>query len=199
MPKDVACLAKLGLSQTDFVFGSHAGMGAHKRTDLFLHAAALALARGVRPFKILLLGNEREIVRSRQLAAELHLTNVSYVERQQDPRGYVSLVDVGFILSESVEASSFAARELMAMGKPLITTNYSGFVEIVDDRLNGRLVDCGDVEGVAEAIDWFLTQDDATLAQVRRDARHKAERVFSVDHQIRELRRFYGSHLSKAA
>jgi glycosyltransferase involved in cell wall biosynthesis len=108
-------------------------------------------------------------------------------------------MDVGFILSESVEASSFAARELMAMGKPLITSNYSGFVEIVDDRLNGRLVDCGDVEGVAEAIHWFLTLDEARLAELRRDARHKAERVFNVDHQIRELRRFYASHLVKAA
>jgi glycosyltransferase involved in cell wall biosynthesis len=199
MPKDAACLANLGVSPTDFVFGSHAGMGSHKRTDLFLHAAALQLARGVRPFKILLLGNEREIVRSRQLAAELHLTNVLYVERQHDPRGYVSLIDVGFILSESVEASSFAARELMAMGKPLVTSNYSGFVEIVDDRLNGRLVDCGDVEGVAEAIHWFLSLDAATLAQVRGDARHKAERVFSVEHQIRDLRRFYAGHLAKAA
>jgi hypothetical protein len=36
----------------------------------------------------------------------------------------------GFILRESVEASSFAARELMTMGKPLISSNYSGFVEI---------------------------------------------------------------------
>src|SRR5437870_2636788 len=48
LPKDPAYLAKLGLAPTDFVFGSHAGMGAHKRTDLFLRAAALQLRRGAR-------------------------------------------------------------------------------------------------------------------------------------------------------
>src|SRR5205823_862477 len=45
-PKDPASLQQLGLAPSDFVFGSHAGMGAHKRTDLFLRAAALLIRRG---------------------------------------------------------------------------------------------------------------------------------------------------------
>jgi len=190
-PRDPAYLAKYGVSASDFVFGSHAGMGAHKRTDLFLRAAARALQRGARPFKILLRGNEREIAASRALADELGLDNLVYVRYEPDPRGYLSLIDVGFLLSESIEAISFAARELMAMGKPLISSNYAGLVENVDDRLNGRLVECGDAEGVAEAIEWFLGLDAAALAEVSRHARLKAERVFSAVNQTRELGRFY--------
>src|SRR3954468_14118756 len=194
-PKDPAFLAKYNVSTADFVFGSHAGMGAHKRTDLFLHGAALALKRGVRPFKVLLRGNEREIEKSSRLAADLGLKNVVYVRYEPDPRGYLSLIDVGFLLSESIEAISFAARELMAMGKPLISSNYAGLVENVDDRLNGRLIECGDAEGVAEAIAWFLELDAAALGEVSRNARLKAERVFSVENQVRELRRFYRAHV----
>jgi len=190
-PKDPAYLAKLGLTPADFVFGSHAGMGGHKRTDLFLRAAALQLARGARPFKILLRGNDAEVRKSRALAAELGLQNLLYVGHEPDPRGYLSLIDVGFLLSEAIEAVSFAARELMAMGKPLISTNYAGLVENVDDELNGRLVECGDVEAVAEAIGWFLERDAAALAELGRNARLKAERVFNVEHQVRGLRRFY--------
>jgi len=194
-PKDPAFLAKYNVSPAEFVFGSHAGMGAHKRTDLFLHGAALALKRGVRPFKVLLRGNEREIEKSSGLAGELGLKNVVYVRYEPDPRGYLSLIDVGFLLSESIEAISFAARELMAMGKPLISSNYAGLVENVDDRLNGRLIECGDAEGVAEAIGWFLELDRAALGEVSRNARLKAERVFSVDNQVREQRRFYQAHV----
>jgi glycosyltransferase involved in cell wall biosynthesis len=195
MPKDPAYLAKLGLTPTDFVFGSHAGMGAHKRTDLFLRAAALQLRRGARPFKILLRGNEHEVQQSRRLAGELGLENVLYVPYAPDPRGYLSLIDVGFLLSESIEAISFAARELMSMGKPLISSNYAGLVENVDDELNGRLVECGDVEGVAEAIGWFLDRDASSLAQLSRNARLKAEHVFNADNQVRGLRRFYRASL----
>jgi glycosyltransferase involved in cell wall biosynthesis len=195
MAKDPAYLAKLGLAPTDFVFGSHAGMGAHKRTDLFLRAAALALRRGARPFKILLRGNEKEIAQSEQLARELGLHNLVYPRYAPDPRGYLSVIDVGFLLSESIEAISFAARELMAMGKPMISSNYAGLVENVDDRLNGRLVECGDAEGVAQAIGWFLDLDAAALAEVSRNARLKAEHVFNADHQIGGLRSFYRASL----
>lgn len=52
-------------------------------------------------------------------------------------------------------------------------------------------VEVGNADGVAEAIDWFLGLDAAALAEVSRNARLKAERVFSVEDQVRELRRFY--------
>jgi L-malate glycosyltransferase len=194
MPKDPEHLAALGIGPGEFVFGSHAGMGAHKRTDLFLRAAARH-ARRDRRFKILLRGNAREIEESRRLCRELGLDNVLYVQYAADPRGYLSVIDVGFILSEAIEAISFAARELMAMGKPLISSNYAGLVENVDDGLNGRLVECGDVDAVAEAIDWFLGLDTATLAQLSCNARLKAEHVFSAENQVRKLRRFYQAHV----
>jgi glycosyltransferase involved in cell wall biosynthesis len=198
IPKDPAHLAAYGLTPTDFVFGSHAGMGYHKRSDLFLRAAALALRRGAPPFKVLLRGKGDEVRRSQQLASELGLQNVLYVRHEPDPRGYLSLIDVGFILSESIEAISFAARELMAMGKPLISSNYAGLVENVDDGLNGRLVECGDVEGVAEAIGWFLGLDAGRLGRLSQHAREKAEHVFSVDKQTQGLIRFYREVFDRA-
>lgn len=196
--KDPTYLAKFGLVPTDFIFGSHAGMGHHKRTDLFLRAAALQRQRGARPFKILLRGKEQEVQQSQALASQLDLDNVVYVRHEPDPRGYLSLIDVGFILSESIEAISYAARELMAMGKPLISSNYAGLVENVDDGLNGRLVECGDVLDVAEAIGWFLNLDPPALARLARNAREKAERVFCVERQIQGMSRFYRELLQRS-
>jgi L-malate glycosyltransferase len=189
--KDAAALEKFGLARTEFVFGSHAGMGDHKRTDLFLRAAALVRRGEGRPFRVLLKGKEEEIHASRELAQSLGVSDAIYVRHEPDPRAYLSLIDVGFILSESIEAISYAARELMAMGKPLISSNYAGLVENVDDRLNGRLVECGDAAGVAEAIRWFLALSPEALAQLGRRAREKAEQVFSVEGQIRGMAEYY--------
>jgi len=197
MAKDASYLAKLDISPSDFVFGSHAGMAPHKRTDLFLRASALALRRGARAFKVLLRGRQPEIEWSRSLATELGLTNVVYLLHEPDPRGYLSVVDVGFVLSETIEALSYAARELMAMGKPLLSSNYAGLVENVDDGLNGRLVECGDVEGVAEAIRWFLDQSPEQFERLRRHARQKAELVFDVRRQVEGTARFYRDVLEK--
>lgn len=197
MQKDPGALARFGLGPMEFVFGSHAGMGQHKRTDLFLQAAALALRRGARPFKILLRGKEDEVRESQRLASELDLHNLLYASHEPDPRGYLSLIDVGFILSESIEAVSYAARELMAMGKPLISSNYAGLVENVDDGLNGRLVECGDIESVAEAIGWFLALDAANLERLGQNARRKAEQIFGVDRQVQGLLQFYREVLER--
>jgi len=57
--------------------------------------------------------------------------------------------------------------------------------------VNGRLVECGDVEGVAEAIGWFLGLDAGRLGRLSRHAREKAEHVFSVDKHTQGLLRFY--------
>lgn len=190
-PKDPVCLAKYGVAADDFVFGSHAGMGWHKRTDLFLKGAALARQHGCRPFKILLRGKEREVRNSQALAAQLGLDNVIYAQYEPDPRSYLSLIDVGFLLSEAIEAISFAARELMAMGKPMICTNYAGLVENVDDTLNGRLVECGNVEDVAEAIEWFLARTPVELEQLKRNARAKAEAVFGIERQCQGIEKVY--------
>ena len=57
--------------------------------------------------------------------------------------------------------------------------------------LNGRLVEGGDVEGVAEAIGWFLGLDAGRLGRLSRHAREKTEHVFSVDKHTQGLLRFY--------
>ncbi len=191
MAKSPLYLQKFGLFPSDFVFGSHAGMGWHKRTDLFLQGAAIALRQGARPFKIMLRGKEEEVRESRRLSRELGLDNVFYADHEPDPRPYLSVIDVGFLLSEAIEAISFAARELMSMGKPLISTNYAGLVENVDDGLNGRLVECGDAPGVAKAIRWFLDLAPAALARLGRNAREKAECVFSGERQAQGMAEFY--------
>ena len=134
---------------------------------------------------MLLRGNEREIAAEPRASPRSSASTTWYKCNTRRIRADICpLIDVGFLLSESIEAVSFAARELMAMGKPLISSNYAGLVENVDDRLNGRLSKCGDADGVAEAILGSSGSMRPALAEVSRNARLKAERVFSVENQV---------------
>jgi len=185
MMKDDSLARKLGVGQDDFVFGSVAGLASHKRVDLMLHA--VAEMKHERKVKVLLLGYEVHGRRVLSLAGKLGIGDkVIYAGMLDDVRPYISIFDVGFVLS-SVETISYAAREMMAMGTPLISSRYCGLVENVDDGINGLLVEPGDLSEVKGAMVRFLEMSDDALASFRAAAREKAVRNFSVVQQISKL------------
>jgi glycosyltransferase involved in cell wall biosynthesis len=94
------------------------------------------------------------------------------------------LLDVGFILSDSIETLSIAAREMLAMGKPLISSSFSGLRENVVDGYNGILVRPGNVDDIASAMNRFLEMSSDQLAQFSANARAYAEANFSSKAQL---------------
>src|SRR5690606_31393217 len=65
---------------------------------------------------------------------------VSYAGRLEDVRPMLAALDAGFVLSYRVETISFACREMMAMGKPVIVTRHAGLPENVTDGVDGWIV-----------------------------------------------------------
>lgn len=57
-----------------------------------------------------------------------------------------------FVLPSRFEGVPRSALEAMATGRPVITANAPGCRETVIEGYNGRLVDCGDINGLASAI-----------------------------------------------
>ncbi len=137
--RDPKLAGEYGLLQTDFVIGSNAGMGTHKRADLMIRAVANLPQRD--RIKIVLLGEKRAAEDYFQLARKLGLgKNLICDGMFDDVRPYLGLLDLGFVLSESIETSSYAAKEMMAMGLPLIVTRFSGLPENVDEGRNGYVI-----------------------------------------------------------
>ena len=190
---DVALARRMGITQDEFVFGTVAGLSSYKRVDLLLKAASQL--RTDRPFKIVLLGFEPDSIPLLKRARQLYLDNVIYAGYHEDDRRHISIFDVGFVLSDSIETISFAARKMMAMGIPLIVSDYSGLIENVTDRWDGRITEVGNVESIRAAMDFYLHLDERSLQRYRERAREKAELSFSQETQFEKLDEAYAEML----
>ena len=188
--KDQVLTTRIGVGQRDFVFGSVAGLGAHKRVDVIVKAASEM--KNERQFKIVLLGHEEGARKILAFGRDLGVENrIIYAGMVEDVRPYISIFDVGFVLSDSIETISYAAREMMAMGTPLISSSYCGLRENVDEGVNGYLVRPGNVDEVKKAMVSFLEMSNDQYVSFRTAAREKAVKNFSVAQQISGLEEVY--------
>ena len=188
--RDGDLAAQLGIGDSDFVVGSNAGLGTHKRADLMLQAVAELPNR--ENLKILLLGEKRSIGNHLHLARQLGLEkNVIYGGMLEDVRPYLALFDLGFVLSESIETSSYAAKEMMAMGIPLICTRFSGLPENVDEGKNGFLIAPGNLGELRKCVTIFLNLTTAERMEFRTHSRDKVVREFSKQRQMESMAQAY--------
>ena len=166
-----------------FCFGSCAGTSQYKRVDTIIDAAVRVKREGAASFKILALGDAPSGPALQKLAGERGVDEFIYCGSRTDVVPYISLFDAGFVLSDSIETSSFAAREMMAMGKPLISSSFSGLRENVQHGVNGFLVEPGNTGHIAAAMRHFLEMDKETLQRFSRNAREFAAGRFGIAKQ----------------
>ena len=96
-----------------------------------------------------------------------------------DVRPAIAAIDAGFVLSYDVETISFACREMMAMGKPVLVTAYAGLPENIEPGRDGWIVPPRDVAAIAAAVQRLLEQRDA-LPAMGEAAREHAVRAFGL-------------------
>jgi glycosyltransferase involved in cell wall biosynthesis len=143
-----------------------------KSIDVALRA--LARADGV---TLVLAGDGGETDRMRALAQELGLDDRARFLGAQ-PRATVfellAAADAA-LLSSSWENFPHIVVEALAVGTPVISTNVGGVGEIVRDGVNGLLVEIGDVDGLAAAIERYLG-DEKLQERLRAAATESIER-----------------------
>lgn len=88
------------------------------------------------------------------------------------------------------EAMSVVILEAMAAGKPIVATRVGENTRIIEDGVDGLLVNPKDVHGMARAIGRLI--DDASLrVELGRAARAKVERRFTVQQMTRAYEEVY--------
>jgi glycosyltransferase involved in cell wall biosynthesis len=80
----------------------------------------------------------------------------------------LTAIDVLLSPSVSFENGPTIALEAMAVGTPVIAANVGNLTEVIEDGVNGRLVDAGDVGQLSAALREAATHPETTIDVWRR-------------------------------
>jgi len=187
----------LNLPRDAFVLGIVARMQTHRHfEDLFQalrklleecpNVHVIVVGRGTKQEQVAL-----QPVRDAGLESHVHFSG--YIEGEN----YVGMLrgfDAGIFLVPGSDGTCRAAREIMAMGKPLVVADRGMLREIVTHEEDGLVCD-GSVEGLCDAV-VRLAKDRAGRVGLGQAARAKAASRYSLEHQAREVLAVYEAVLA---
>ena len=101
-----------------------------------------------------------------------------------------------FVLPSKNEGISNTILEAFASGLPVIATEVGGNVELVEDGVNGLLVQPGDLAGMVQALLFYL-DTPARIAEHGHTARRQAEQRFSIPAMAEAYAAVYDKTLEK--
>jgi len=169
---------EFGYTDGDIVLGVAALLAPAKGHTLILRAMAL-LKKELPNLCLLIVGSgdiENEL---RGMSQDLGIAKaVTFAGRREDMQRCIQAFDIS-VQPSLRETSSFSLKEQMAAEKAVITSDYAGCLEIVDDGVEGFTVPVGTVEPLAAAI-RHLTLDPVLRARMGRAGRERVLREFNV-------------------
>jgi len=167
-PKDQALMENYNISPEDKVIVFVGGLDkAHYFKGIeYLLQAVTRLRRTAYSWKLLIIGEGDLRPTYESMASQLNIVArvmfSGYVANADLPR-YYNLADVVVLPSvDKSEAFGMALAEGMACGKPCIATNLPGVRTVIDDQVNGLVVEPRNVKDLANKINHLL--DNPNLA-----------------------------------
>jgi L-malate glycosyltransferase len=170
---------KYGLNPGDIVFGSVAGTAVYKGWPLLLEAIIKLSPALAEKIKVIIAGSMPSSEERENYINKLHLKDkVILTGLLADVREVIAVMDIGFVLSYAIETISFACREMMAMGKPVIVSDYSGLSENITESVDGYIIKNKDVDSIKNCIEEIMKHPQ-NLFVMGENARKKAIESFS--------------------
>jgi glycosyltransferase involved in cell wall biosynthesis len=199
-PIAAATRRELGLRESQKVIGTVCRLVEPKKGLRFLLQAMAVLARkyGQPPCQLLIVGDgpsrqELELLRDQlKLSAWVVFTG----SRRDIPR-VLHAVDA-FVLPSLYEGFGIAILEAMAAGKPVIATAVGGIPEFVLSGETGLLVEPGNVEALADAIDQLLSHPQQAQTMGAK-GRIRAGESYHISTIVRQHEQVYTACLTRAS
>lgn len=115
---------------------------------------------------------------------------IFFLGYRPDARSVIKHFDV-FLFTSNTEGFGLVLIEAMAAGIPVVALNLTGVVrEIIDDGVNGFVVDEKDYEVLAQRVE-ILLNDPELRERFVRGARDRVERCFTIEHNARRMLEIY--------
>ena len=147
----------------------------------FLFKAASMLVRDFPNMRLLVLGQGPLEANLRQSSLICGLGGIiQFAGYREDMPACVQAFDIGVQPSIDCDTSSFALKEQMAAGKPVVASDYGGLTEIVTDGDEGRIVPAGSIAPLSKALGDLLRDADSRAVMGER-ARERVLREFTIE------------------
>lgn len=187
------------INNDDFVFVSNAGTAKFKNW-IHLIAAIAALSPEIKNrIKVIIAGHHPTEVEITETVKKFDLmAQVIFPGFITDVRKIIGMGDIGFVLSNASETVSFACREMIAMGLPVIVSNFGGLPENVTAEQDGWIIPTNDIPSLTHLLTTILTQlTQKDLTQMSQQARTKAIQQFDKKYFIDATLHLYQQVLYK--
>lgn len=108
-----------------------------------------------------------------------------------EPQDALKEADIGFVLSTDIETISFACREMMSAGLPVIVSDYGGLAENITAEVDGWVTPAGDTVALSHLLLNIITLSSAELLNMKKNARKKSEMEFGKEMMINKTHLIY--------
>ena len=156
-----------------------------------------ALVRAKMPAKLVLIGDGPDRGSAEYLVRKKKLQkDVLFLGKQDQVYEKLSLADL-FLMPSELESFGLAALEAMSCEVPVVATNVGGVPEVVENGVDGYLVEPGDVQAAAgHAIDILSRADRGRSMGLA--ARANAKKKFCANDVIPQYEAYYKHVLEQA-
>ncbi len=184
---------EMGFRDEDIVLGTIGRLSYEKKYETLLIAIEL-LARKHQHFVLLFTGDVPERENFHRIAVYLGIEKyVYFLGTRNDRMELLNAMDI-FVLSSNIEGLPNTLLEAMSVGLPVVSTNVGGIPEIVSDKLDGFLVNPGDSEGLAHALEGLVQSPDLRM-QIGRVARERIVSHFRLEGMVESYEEAYSDLL----
>jgi glycosyltransferase involved in cell wall biosynthesis len=181
----VSVRQKFGIVTT-YVIGMVASFLEYKDYETYLNAALL-MTKSRNDVTFLCIGDGDDSVYRKKVIDEHGEKNILFLGRQSRVESIMNICDIG-VLTTNVnyhgEGISNALMEFMALKKPVITTNFGGSVELVEDGETGYLIDAFAPVQLSERINYLL-ENNQERERIGQNAFQRVKEKFSMDSMLK--------------
>lgn len=182
----------LGIPAQHQVVGNVANLFPGKGHRYLIEAARLVLNQ-YPDVTFVIVGNDKiteDAGRLRELAGHLRIQDrVIFTGFRRDVFQLMAAFDI-FVLPSLWEGFGIVLLEAMALGKPVVGTEVGGIPEIIDNGLNGFLVEPRNPQQLAEKI-LKLLRNETLRNQMGQNGMQKVRDRFSIQRTVRETEKVY--------
>lgn len=146
------------------------------------------------PSKLLLVGDGPEMTFVSKKINKMGLQNkIILLGKQENLQELYAISDVCVLMSEK-ESFGLVLLEAMIYGVPCLGTNIGGIPEVIEDGMNGHIIELGDIKAASRRL-LELLENDSLRKQMGKQAVHMIKEHFQTEHIVNQYEGLYYSLL----